>query len=695
MSRTAHGPGPRPRPRSRRRLPATLVAGTALLLVFLTPPATAQAHAQAQAQVQAPAQAQAHPNHPTGTPDCDPIDPAACLLPFPNNWYTEADRHTETGRRVAFTAAMMPHGATPAAWNRNDGFSPGSTLITRIPGVDLARSGAAPVTDVGSSLARNAPIVIVDTDSGERWPYWAELDANANDPARRALLVHPARNFVPGHHYVVGLRHLRTADNRVIAAPETFAKVAGRTLPRRDPLAARQAQLRPVLARLDRAGVEPRSLYLAWDFTVASEPNLTAGMLRMRDEAFDRLGGRAPQFTVTGVKNQTPEQDSRIAREVTGTVTVPSYLDRPGGPTGARLNLGRDGLPRQLPGNTQQAQFRCEIPRGAFETPAQASLYGHGLLGSNDEVGGGNVKAMAAEHDIVFCATKWIGMADEDLPTVAHALADLGSFGAVPDRTQQGFLNALFLGRLMIHEGGLTADPAFRTDSGRPLIDTAKGLVYDGNSQGGILGGSLVAVSQDAKRGVLGVTGMNYSVLLNRSSDFGPYGRILDAGYPDKLDQQVVLSLFQMLWDRGETNGYASGLGRRPLPGTPRHQVLMQIAFGDHQVSTVTAETEARTIGARIHEPAIAPGRNPDRVPYRGIRPLPREPYRGSALVVWDSGSPAPPVTNTPPIGPQYGHDPHSDPRNSPVARQQKAIFLATGRVVDVCGGAPCTAPAG
>ncbi|MFI1383953.1 hypothetical protein [Embleya sp. NPDC020886] len=671
MSRTAHRP--------RRRLPAAVVAVVAALsLSFLVPPA-----------------AEAHPNHPGREPGCDPIDPAACLLPFPNNWYTQADRHTDTGRRVAFTAAMMPHGATPDAWNRNDGFSPGSTLITRIPGVDLGRSGAAPVTDVGASLARNAPIVIVDTETGERWPHWAELDANATDPTRRALLVHPARNFVPGHRYVVGLRNLRDADGRVIAAPETFARIAGRTLPRRDPSAARQAQLRPALDRLDRAGIERRDLYLAWDFTVASERNLTAGMLRMRDDAFGRLGDRAPQFTVTGVKNPTPEQDSRIAREVTGTVTVPSYLNRPGGPTGSTLNLGRDGLPRQLPGNTQAAQFRCEIPRVAFDRPSQASLYGHGLLGSNNEVGGGNVKAMAAEHDITFCATKWIGMADEDLPTVARALADPGSFGAVPDRTQQGFLNALFLGRGMIHEQGFGADPAFRTDDGRPLIDTAKGLVYDGNSQGGILGGSLLAVSQDAKRGVLGVTGMNYSVLLNRSSDFGPYGRILDAGFPDKLDQQVVLSLFQMLWDRGETNGYASGLDRSPLPRTPRHQVLMQIAFGDHQVSTVTAETEARTIGARIHEPAIAPGRNPDRDPYWGIRPLPREPYRGSALVVWDSGSPAPPVSNTPPIGPEYGRDPHSDPRNSPVARRQKAEFLATGRVVDVCGGAPCTAPAG
>src|SRR4051812_36413469 len=31
---------------------------------------------------------------------CDPTDPAACLLPFPNDFFTVADPATATGRRV-------------------------------------------------------------------------------------------------------------------------------------------------------------------------------------------------------------------------------------------------------------------------------------------------------------------------------------------------------------------------------------------------------------------------------------------------------------------------------------------------------------------------------------------------------------------------------------------------------------------
>ncbi|WP_406448992.1 hypothetical protein OG782_08730 [Streptomyces sp. NBC_00876] len=629
--------------------------------------------------------------HPLGR-GCDPLAPAECLLPFPNDWYTRPDPDTGTGRRVDFAAAVLPRPVTglpidPAAWNRSDGFSPGSALIAQVPGLDLPATGAAPLTGIGRSLDRDAPVVLLDTTTGERWPYWAEPDANATDPARRALLIHPARNFHDGHHYAVALRRLKDAAGRTIPAAAPFAAVAGKRLPAHDPLRARQDRLRPALKALRRAGVTTEGLNLAWDFTVASTRSLTGDLFAIRDDALRRLRDRSPAFAVTGVTDFTADQDARIAREVTGQITVPSYLNLPGGPPGSVLNRDREGVPRRLPLNTQLAAFRCEIPRSAFRTPSHPSLYGHGLLGSRSEVGAGNVKDMAAEHNFTFCATDWAGMAKEDIPVVLTALADPNLFPAVPERSEQGMLNALFLGRALIHAEGLGTDPAFRTADGRPLVDTRHALAYDGNSQGGILGGALVAASPDIRRGVLGVTAMNYGLLLNRSADFAPFQQVLDVAYPDKLRQQLVLQLFQMVWDRGETNAYANHL-------TDHHQVLLHIAYGDHQVANAAADVEARTIGARLLSPALAAGRSPDTVPYWGIpRTGPgRLPYRGSAMTVWDSGTPTPPLTNTPPAGPAYGHDPHEDPRNSSAARQQKATFLTTGRVINVCGTTPCTA---
>ncbi len=66
------------------------------------------------------------------------------------------------------------------------------------------------------------------------------------------------------------------------------------------------------------------------------------------------------------------------------------------------------------------------------------------------------------------------------------------------------------------------------------MIDTSK-LYYNGNSQGGILGGALTAVSPDFTRASLGVPAMGYSTLLTRSIDFDTYSSILYPAYPNEL----------------------------------------------------------------------------------------------------------------------------------------------------------------
>lgn len=624
---------------------------------------------------------------------CDPIDPAACLLPFPSNWHTTADGSTDTGLRVDLDPAAMPRntegkGIDPAEWNRSDGFSPGSMILSHVPGVDLEETGAAPLTDIASSLEEDAPIVLLDLTTGERWPYWAELDANATDPARQALIVRPAKNLLEGHHYAVALRDLKDGEGEPIEPSPAFRKVVAKKRVAGDAaLRDRQRQLAPALKGLKKAGVDPRHSYLAWDFTVASERGLSERMLHIRDDSFGELDDQSPEYVVTQT-NEYPADDP-VARSVIGVFNTPSYLDEPGGPPGSGFANGPDGLPERRDGNTQIAVFQCEIPREALSDPGQPALYGHGLLGSHTEVGSDSIKAMAAEQNIVLCATKWAGMSEDDLGFVAETLKDLSGFSAVPDRLQQGMLNALWLGRLMTHQDGLAADEAFQSDAGTSAIDAEADLAYLGNSQGGIIGGALTAVSTEIKRSALGVPAMNFSTLLNRSGLWEPFQEMVDTAYPDKLEQQINLALIQMLWDRGEANGYAHHMTDDPLPGSPAHQVLMHVAFGDHQVSPTAAEVQARTMGAGIHQPTVLDGRNPDKQPYWGISALDYAASGGSGIVIWDSGSPYQPLTNTPPSD---GHDSHGDPRNSSVAREQVGTFLRTGEIVDVCAGVPCAA---
>lgn len=697
---------------------------------------------------------------------CDPLDPSLCLYPFPNDHFTKPAAGTDTKLRVDLNLLSMPRNTAqkpidPADYDRNDGFSPGSAITTKVPGLDnaaaLNRTGAVPITDMARYADRDQAVVVIDTATGRRWPIWTELDANAKSEADRVLFVRPARNFLEGHRYVVALRDLRRSDGSAIAPTDAFRfyRDAIATKPRVDAFEARRPRMERIFADLAKAGIARDDLYLAWDFTVASRRNLSERVLQIRDDAFKQLGdtnlrdltvqGTAPRVVLNsdipddspepcagdgnplndvpqvgcpiatsdqdGVRNFTRAQNPRIARRVQGQIVVPCYLDRPGCPPGSRFAYaGPDATtPTAVPGNTAVANFICNIPRTAVEggPPARPSLYGHGLFGSAGEVNAGNVQQMGGDHDVLFCATDWIGMSVYDVPNVATILTDLSNFSTLTDRVQQGLVNFLMLGRAMVHADGMCAQAAFRRSDGTCVIDRSR-LFYDGNSQGGIIGGALAAVAVDHDRAVLGVPGMNYSTLLQRSADFVPKGGGLSSGevsyaeplyrsYPSELERPIVFSLIQMLWDRSEADGYAEHMTGDPLPNTPPHEVLMHAAFGDHQVANVTAETEARTIGAATNPSPLDPGRSPDVAPLWGVPRIGAFPYSGSALVYWDigpprgvEGTPAPPTTNT---APTNGRDPHGDPRGETAAQAQKSAFLRIGgTVVDPCAGRPCRA---
>ena len=622
-------------------------------------------------------------------------DPENCLLPFPSDRQAVNDQSTITGRRVALKPEWMPANASgkhvnPVEWNRNDGFSPGQSLIVRVPGIDLAQTGIAGIGDIESSLDADAPIVIWDNMSKTKVPYFAELDANAAaGSADQVLYIRPAVNYQPGHNYTVGLKGMKNAAGALLPSPAAFDRERDWMLAEDDEALwpGDRADIVPMtfdLYNLHQLGMAIQDVYLAWNFTVASTANTTERMLHIRDDALASLGAAAPAFTVDTV---TPNPRDGVLKRIQGTFQVPLYLTGAGQP-GQGFKTGSDGLP--VRNGSFTAKYDCEIPTTATTTPSRATIYGHGLFGGLGEVRSGPQAAMVANKGLTYCATDWIGMAEEDIGNALTILNDLSTFNTLPDRSQQGILNTVFLGRLLTDDDGFVSNEWFRNGSD-PLIDTSD-LFYDGNSQGAVIGGAFVAVDPKVSAGVLGVAGMNYSTLLDRSVDFDPFNQLMVTTYPDRVDQVVSLQLLQMLWDRGETNGYAAHLnGDRNLRGTPDKRVLIHVALGDHQVSTVTAEIEARTAGIPIHRPTYLTDRDPWGDDAWG---LPAIDYgtSSSGLIVWDSGAALPPQGNVPP---RTGEDPHGDPRNSADSQQQKDQFLRTGgTLIDVCAGAPCEAPA-
>lgn len=609
-----------------------------------------------------------------------------CMLPFPSDYLTVPDASTGTGRRVNFSPDSMPANADgthvdTSRYNLNDGFSPGSAGFVLIPGLDGKASGLVPVTDIAASLDPSSPTVVIDATTGELWPHWAELDSNAPAGDEPGLFIRPAKNYPDGHRIVIGIRDLVDKSGAAIEATDAFRAYRDRLETTVAEVEARRPAMEQMFADLEAAGVARDSLVIAWDFTVISTENLTGPLLAMRDDAFDALGDAAPEFTVDTVTRE----DDRNRTVIEGTYQVPLYLTGDGSP-GEGLNLV-DGAELPTRNGTFTSLYRCQITDTTTpDSPGAGVLYGHGLLGEIGQVTSAGPSLLAENYGYVICGTELIGMANPDVGNAIRSLQDFGNFYTLADRLLQGHLNTLFLGRLLKHPDGFAADPAFRSADGQQLINTDE-LYYYGISQGGIMGPVSTAVSFDWDRAVFGVPGVNYSTLLNRSVDFDTYQKILDPAYPDKLDQAIVLLVAQMLWDRGEGNGYVNHF-TDPLPGVNEKTGLLQLALGDHQVANAAADVMARSMGASVHWPAFADGRSEDVEPAWGIPHIDSYPFNGSATVMFDSGSPMPPAVNLPPA---EGSDPHEDVRRAAAAYDQIAAFLRPdGAVIDTCDGGPC-----
>src|SRR5215469_11684193 len=174
--------------------------------------------------------------------DCQPYSATPCLLPFPNNLYTRPDKTSVTGLRLNLPAKAMPVNKngiaiSPAPYDHNDGFSPGSAIVLHVPGLDnpqaLAKTGAVGLVNMSAEFAPKQPVVVIDEKTGQRQLVYVQLDANASSPQTTDLMIVPGKEFTDGHTYIVALRSLRTATGRIIKAPAWFEKLRdGRKLPK-------------------------------------------------------------------------------------------------------------------------------------------------------------------------------------------------------------------------------------------------------------------------------------------------------------------------------------------------------------------------------------------------------------------------------------------------------------------------------
>ncbi len=628
-------------------------------------------------------------------PGCNGLGGAGCVLPWPSAIYEIDDAASPSGRRLDIPDNVLPRnasGVTPAVakYNAMDGWSANVPLLMAWEG-GFDPAGLPPATDPQKSLEPSSPTVLVDLETGERVPHFAEEDLQAKEveaafPSEVALLIRPVVRLRPGKRYAVGIRNtLKAPGGGALPIQPGFKALVDGKATGNERLERVRASYADIFAKLEAAGAPRGELVVAWSFTVRTDEPVYRDVLDARDAMLTAIGdGSGFTFTVEsdGLDGADPEETLRI---VEGTFDVPNVLDGDGGNM-AVLNRGSDGRATINTGKPiLQAPFVVVIPKCAEDPqnlPLPIVIYGHGLIGSLDEAKGGYPRAFAQRACVAIIATDWRGMSAADLTAVALALNDIDQVDLVMEKLVQGvnqFVALETLARLVWSES-----PTFQLGDAK-LLD-ATNVSYYGISQGGIFGGTFMAIDPFVTRGVLGVPAASYSYIIERSTNWKTYRIFMYNAYTDnELQIQILLTLVQAGWDLTDPITHVSHLtGDKDAlyPGVPRKSVLLQMAVGDAQVANIGAELWARTAGTKVLGPAL-------------YTPFGLEVAAGpldSALTQWDEHrTPLPPGGNVT----LEDNGTHGSLRKRAKINEQIVHFFETGEIIQTCtsDGTPTGTP--
>ncbi len=656
--------------------------------------------------------------------NCEILNQAECMLPYPSSRFLEAAEETPTGVRLA-----LPENGTPTQNNDNpvhlspepyhvlDGYSPTVQVLMHFQGagVDVAASDAPRILEAtrttdDRSLEVDSPTVLLDTVTGERIHHWVEVDVRAENPERQVLFLRPGLALEPGRRYIVAVRNLVDVEDNAIEAEPAFAALRDGRPTDIAPLEARREGMEAIFAELGGVGVARDDLLLAFDFVVQSEQGLTFQMQAMLDETLTEIASDgAPEFTVDEVIENDCEAGGFTWREIRGTYEVPLYLDND--PEIAPEDLSflvtdENGNPQQV--GTTNPPFTIAIPCALLdnEEVIRPVLVGHGLFGT----GRGTISQLVGAtglEDLVFIsgATDFRGLSTPDInppqgdPVIIDLFADMDNFAALPDRLRQGMLNTLVLGHMM-KQGHFNAHSAFQTPGGEDVFPgPAEEMYYFGGSLGGIMGTMYSALTSDADKLNVDVPAINFSLMLQRATPFSALMPVFESLVNDDFMQQaLILGMIHELWVRGEPAGYMSLLRNRLAAETPEIDLLITVAWLDQQVTNLGSELIPRTLGV----PQVLGSFQSTSGPFPGGLPVIEDrpgPLR-SAYVVYDTGlydltredhEPfIPPLTNQP-AETENSCNPHGLRGFIPASVAQLINFFQPGGMIEnFCEGGVC-----
>ncbi len=616
---------------------------------------------------------------------CNPVAYAYdCMLPYPSDVFLVDDAAMPSGKRVELTPEAKPKTTEDVGYDFTevhpvDGFSTHQPILVLFPeGVDQSNITFHQGSDPAASVSPSSPTLLINAETGEPVPHWAELDRSTELTSDQAFLVRPFVRLENETRYIVAFQHLNDASGSPIVPPLGFAHILAGEVeghPQLEPLAAHyESDVFPVL---EQFGVARQDLQLAWAFTTGSETFNTRDLLAVREDAIAQFEQTPPAVTVTAV---LPDHNDQIGLRIEGRLTVPLYLehDEPG------AMLHRDGDGNVIQNGTAEVPFTLQVPvegmpeDDTFE-PMRMLQFGHGFFGQREEINWSYMRGFVNEQKYLAASVDWWGMAETDQITILTALAPGGNMSEAfkfVDRLHQAMVNQIALTYALL-------GPIRELEELRPfdkLLYDPEQIYYYGISQGSIFGTTFLSLSPQIERAVLSVGGGPYSLMMSRSATFRDLYDLALMRLPNDLTMQKFITLAQHTFDRVDPMTYAHRLLLDPYPNSPQRKILIQYGVGDHSVNNLASDLHSRAAGIPLMIPSARDVYMLDTV----------EPPADSATVVVDFMLEHVPGIDAALPTEDELNDVHEDVRrNAKIKAQIDLFFQPLGMVEHTCDG-PC-----
>jgi len=622
------------------------------------------------------------------------------------------DPASPTGFRLALQDAMLPFAATSEAeragvlerFNAADGFSIATPMLALFPEAAVERDSLPAADDPGASVLADSAVQVIDRETGERVPVWAELDNRATRPTERGepiIYDHPRRTLIIRPQTALGW-----GRRYAVVVTDAALDVHGAPLPRPEPfsallrgaptgvaaLDARAADFATLLEFLAARDLPRERLVLAWEFVTMSR-DFAQAPVRAMVEAIAELPADEPVVHRVTCHAADPADRERLScdpseelhpgvwRRLEGTFSVPSFLDAE-----QRIHWVQ-GRP-QVQAGSLDVPFVVVLPPSVADAPSGSVgllQVGHGFMSQvwrylmRDADENGTV-GMLDHLGLIGAGCDWLGLSTADLLELLDMIEHFDRLFRLQDRLLQGLVAQHLLLRFV--RTTLAEHGALAASDGASLLDPQR-VSYFGVSMGAILGGPYVLTSPDIDTAVLHVPSAQFSSMFQHSSEFADFQLIVDVFHPHRPRQQGVFALAQMAFDPLEPLSWHDHFVREPLGPEGPPNLLWQVSRGDSNAPDFGFYALQRAAGLPLVQPSTHT--------VWGVQAAvaaPTEPDT-QGVVIYDTDKVPPSLDNAE----VEDNGAHHALRCSPEVYAQVADYLepgAQGTIRLHCGGGPC-----